>query len=222
MMAKQEQKTVNRTRKKNGCRGIHHSIHSPHLELEFCKKCDAHVQALDGNICSCCKKPLVKLLKNTWLSRVLKFGVRQHHNFLRDWMLYPDFCTVEPLKKPYTWHQIKVDPKTGKPVIDPKTNKPVTIPIRVTEGFVKKPRNSQILEVRYRDTVYVIPAKYLALALEPLPEDVKLKMIKKHVKIKGFRIWLPDEEQTDVKCPRCSSYLRYDKNEKVRCPKCDV
>lgn len=78
-----------------------------------------------------------------------------------------------------------------------------------------------LLEVKYRETIYLIPAKYLALALEPIAEDAKLELIKKHVKIKGFRVWIPDEEKTDVKCPRCDSYLRFGKDEKIKCPKCE-
>lgn len=196
MLVEQTVQQIKKMRKQNGCRGIHHSIHSPTLKLEFCKKCNAYIQTIQGNVCSCCKKPLVKLLKNTWLSRVLKFGVRQHHNFLRDWNMFPmDALNVEIRSE-------------GK-----KTN----------EVFVNGHDSIKtILEIKYRETVYEIPAKYLALALEPIEEDAKLSLIKKHVKIKGFRVWIPDEEQMDVKCKRCDSFLRFGKDEKIKCPKCDV
>ncbi len=196
MMAEQQSTSqIKRIRKKNGCRNMHNSIHSPHLELEFCVKCNAHVQVIEGNVCSCCKKTLVKFLKHTWLSRVLKFGVRQHHNFLRDWSMFPmDQVSV-------------ITDNSGK---------------KKNEIFVKGHSSCMTkLEIKYRDTVYEIPAKYLALYYEPIDEESKLELIKKHVSIKGLRIWIPDEEQTDVKCQRCDSFLRLDKNAKVRCPKCD-
>lgn len=195
MLAEQTTRQIEKIRKQNGCRGIHNSIHSPHLKLDFCKKCNAYVQALDGNVCSCCKKQLVKLLKNTWLSRVLKFGVRQHHNFLRDWNMFPmDMLNVET----------RTEGKKKNEVFTNGHHAGVTI-----------------LEIKYRDTVYSIPAKYLALALEPIEEDVKLALIKNHIKIKGFRVWIPDEEKTDVKCKRCDSFLRFGNDDKIKCPKCD-
>lgn len=168
-------------KKKNGCRGIHHSCHSPHLELEFCKTCDAYVQIRGHNICQCCAKTVVKFVKHTWLSRVLKFGIKQHANFIRDWSRYPDQgVEYRKLKKPYSWIQTYPD----------GTKKTV----KVIEGFVKKPKHSQYLEVKYRDTVYEIEVKFLALALETIKEDAKLAIIKKHVGIKGLRIWIGDDE----------------------------
>lgn len=202
-MSTQEELVKKKTKTK-GCRGMHHSIHSPNLELEYCKNCAGYVQIIKNHICSCCTKPLVKFLKHTWLSRVLKFGVRQHHNFLRDWSMFPMDC---------------VDVKTLdkiKTVYDCSGNK-----IRVKEGFFKGHKSGMVwLEVKYRDTVYEIPAKYLALALEPINEEDKLALIKSHVGIKGLRIWIPDSEQTDVKCNRCDSFLRM-KGDKVLCPKCN-
>lgn len=168
-------------KKKNGCRGMHHSCHSPHLELEFCKTCDAYVQIRAHNVCQCCEKTVVKFVKHTWLSRVLKFGVKQHANFIRDWSRYPDQgVEYKKLTKPYFWTQTFPDGTTKR--------------IKVTEGFVKKPKHSQFLEVKYRDTVYEIEIKYLALALETIKEDEKLTIIKRHVGIKGLRIWIDSDE----------------------------
>ncbi len=93
--------------KKNNfkCRGqqFHHRIQSPKYELEFCSKCDAYVEfrkvcndCLDvpnecthGPICYCCGKKTQKMFKKVWLSRILQAGWRQHHNFIRDWCIFP-------------------------------------------------------------------------------------------------------------------------------------
>lgn len=80
--------------KSSGCRGIHFSIHSPHLELQYCKTCDAHVQTKQSNTCECCSKVIPTKSNGAWLNKVLKFGVRQHHNFIRDWCMFP---TKEPV-----------------------------------------------------------------------------------------------------------------------------
>ena len=231
------QKKKIRVIKSTGCRSIHFSIHSPNLKLEYCKNCDGMVQVLDKNTCACCKKTVAKLLTYTWLTRVLKFGVKQHHNFIKDWLMYPDFCEVRPLKKPYVWYQDIYETKPPyNPVIDHKTGKTKQRKIMVKEGFMKKPSNSQFLEVRYRETVYSIPVKYLALALEPNDasitdlhgkilvdggEAAKLKMIKKHVGIKGLRIFYPEQEQMDIKCKACREFLKFDKDDNIFCPQCD-
>lgn len=205
-------------KKKNGCRDLHYSCHSPHLELEFCQNCDAYVQTRSKTLCECCLKTLTKVIKHTWLNRVLKFGIRQHKNFISDWSRFPDQgVEYKPLDKPYEYKQTFADGTTKK--------------IRVTEGYVKKPRRSQLLEIKYRDTVYEIEVKYLALALETNDasddnagirggEDAKLDIIKKHIGIKGLRIWIPDTELMDTKCSKCSSFLRYDKDDNFFCPKC--
>jgi len=219
---KEKQTTKLVEKKDTGCRDIHFSVHSPNLKLEFCKNCDGYVQVIESNICSCCKKKTGKVLKYTWLSRVLKFGVKQHHNFLKDWILFPDQgITVGRLKEPYVWEQELRDPKTHKRLIDKTTGKVKTRKILVKEGFKKPPKHSQYLEVRYRDTVYQIEVKYLALALEPIEDDAKLALIKKHVGIKGLRIWIPAEEQMDMKCKKCTEFLKYDNDDNVFCPYCD-
>lgn len=205
-------------RKKNGCRELHYSIHSPHLELDFCTNCDAYVQSRNKIQCECCGKGVSKPIKHTWLSRVLKFGIRQHRNFINDWARFPDQgVEYATLKNPYEYTQKFPDGTTKK--------------IKVTEGYVKKPRRSQLLEIKYRDTVYEIEVKYLALALETNDgtddiasikggEDAKLDIIKNHIGIKGLRIWIPDTEQIDTKCNKCNSFLRYDKDDNFFCPKC--
>ncbi len=209
-----------RVRKKNGCRGLHFSCHSPHLETEFCKNCNAYVKLQGKKQCECCSKDVVKFLKHTWLSRVLKFGIRQHRNFINDWVMFPEQGLFsETLKEPYTWYQKEFD-KKGKPIIDPKTSKQKVRKIKVEEIYVKKPKRSQMLEIKYRDTVYEIEVKYLALALEAGDEDAKLQIINRHIGIKGLRIWIPEGEIMDTKCDTCKSYLRYDKKDNFFCPKC--
>jgi len=238
MVSETLQKEKNKKIIKNtGCRNIHFSVHSPNLKLEYCKNCDGMVQCIDKNICACCKKTVTKMLTYTWLTRVLKFGVKQHHNFIKDWLLFPDFCEVRPLKKPYVWYQdVYEDKPPYNPVIDSKTGKQKQRKIMVKEGFMKPPRNSQILEVRYRETVYSIPVKFLALALETNDGDImdeenkkvlveggesaKLKIIKKHVGIKGLRIYYPEEEQMDIKCKACCEFLKFDKDDNIFCPSC--
>lgn len=216
-------------RKKNGCRGLHYSCHSPTVETEFCKNCDGYVQLKNKNTCSCCEKEVVRFLKHTWLNRVLKFGIRQHKNFINDWVRFPDQGVhYEKLVKPYTWYQEERDPKTFELILDQKTGNPKLKKITVEEGYSKKPRRSQMLEIKYRDTVYEIEVKYLALALETLDatddnakfRDKKLEIINRHIGIKGLRIWIPDGEIMDTKCTICSSFLRYDKNDNFFCPKC--
>ena len=222
---KQDQKEpkngkIVRLRKKNGCRGLHFSCHSPHLETEFCKNCNAYVKLQGKKQCECCSKDVVKFLKHTWLSRVLKFGIRQHRNFINDWVMFPEQGLFsETLDKPYTWYQKEFN-KTGKPIIDPKTNKQKVRKIKVEEIYVKKPKRSQLLEIKYRDTVYEIEVKFLALALEAGDEDAKLQIINRHIGIKGLRIWIPEGEIMDTKCGTCKSYLRYDKKDNFFCPKC--
>jgi len=232
--AQNEGKNGKKTRfkKKNGCRSLHHSCHSPHLETEFCKNCDAYVELINKNQCDCCGKEVMKFLKHTWLSRVLKFGIRQHRNFINDWVMFPDQgIEYKKLDKPYAYYQEIIDPKTQKPVIDSKTGKIKKRKIVVEEVYTKPPKRSQMLEIKYRDTVYEIEVKYLALALETIDasddkagirggEEAKLEIIKKHIGIKGLRIWIPDGEIMDTKCNRCQSFLRYDKKDNFFCPKC--
>jgi len=219
-------------KKKNGCRTIHHSCHSPHKETEFCKNCEAYVELIGKKTCGCCGKEVAKFLKHTWLSRVLKFGIRQHRNFINDWAMFPDQgVEFKTLDKPYTWYQDIFDPKTGKDVIDSKTGKIKKRKIVVTEVYTKRPKRSQMVEIKYRDTVYEIEVKFLALALETNDgsndkadirggEDAKLEIINKHIGIKGLRIWIPDGEIMDTQCNRCHSFLRYDKHDNFFCPKC--
>lgn len=183
-------------RKKNGCRSIHYSCHSPHLELHFCKTCDAYTQLRGNNICECCEKPVAKFLKHTWLTRVLKFGIKQHANYIRDWTRYPDGAEYRKLENPYSYTQSFPDGTTKE--------------IKVTEGFVKKPRYTQFVEIRYRHVVYELEIKYLALALEIVDSDLtdnkgriikkggekaKLDLIQKNIVIKGFGIRADGDEQ---------------------------
>lgn len=92
--ADQQEVKLSKLSKSKGCRGKHFSIHSPHLELQYCKVCDSYVQLKDGNVCQCCSKVIPTKSNGAWLNKVLKFGVRQHHNFIRDWCMFP---TREPV-----------------------------------------------------------------------------------------------------------------------------
>lgn len=81
------------------------------------------------------------------------------------------------------------------------------------------------IEINYRDLVYEIPIKYLALYSEVTDqkEEEKLKIISKHMRKKGFRILYPEDEYTDMTCTKCHvTRLRYNKNDVLFCSKCDV
>ena len=201
-----------RTNKK--CRGSKHhfSIHSPKHDVEFCKKCDAYVEVIEiknntsGEIqkgmCRCCGSSTIKNQKKTWLTRVLKAGVRQHHNILRDWTLFPDGCNIDEIKpRSYT-------DSTGKRIF-------------VREIYSKKPKYTQFVEIKYNETVYEISLKYLALYLEPINEEDKLRIINKKIGIKGYRITYPEEEEMDERCVVCNCKLRYNLGGRIFCPDCN-
>ena len=50
------------------------------------------------------------------------------------------------------------------------------------------------LEIGLGSQVYKIDIKYVALWLEPLIKEEKLKFIAKHYKLYGFRVWIPDND----------------------------
>lgn len=194
------------------CRGAqnHYSIHSPKHDVEFCKKCDAHVEVIsvtnngetENDICRCCGSKTIKIQKKTWLARVLKAGIRQHRNIIRDWIMFPEGALEEPIK-----------PRT---VRDLNGNK-----IRVTEGYTKKPKHSQQVEIKFNSTVYSIEIKYLALYLETINEEEKLNIIGKKIGIKGYRITYPESEEMDEKCVTCSTKLKYNLDQQIFCPNCN-
>jgi hypothetical protein len=178
--------------------------------VEFCKKCDAYVEVYDiennGEIqkgmCRCCGSNTIKNQKKTWLTRVLKAGIRQHHNVLRDWSAFPDGCRIDEIK-PRSYTDL-----SGKRVF-------------VREVFSRKPRGGQFVEIKYNSTVYEISLKYLALYLEPLIEEEKLKIINKKIGIKGYRITYPTSEEMDERCITCRCKLRYTLQNEIYCPECN-
>jgi|APSaa5957512535_1039671.scaffolds.fasta_scaffold22143_4 hypothetical protein len=203
--------TVNKRSNKK-CRGAqhHYSVHSPKHDIEFCKKCDAYVEVLDiqtktelkKGMCRCCGSKTIKHQKKTWLTRVLKAGLRQHHNVIRDWCMYPIGCQVEEIKpRSFTDY-------SGKR-------------ITVREVFSKKPKHSQYVEIKYNETVYEIQLKYLALYLEPINEEEKLTLIGKKLSIKGYRITYPEEEEMDERCVTCNCKLKYNLSGQIFCPECN-
>lgn len=188
------------------CRGVqnHYSIHSPKHEVEFCKKCDAYVEVMDKNYCRCCGIKIVKQQKKDWLVRVLKAGIRQHHNVLRDWIMFPNECQIAEIK-PRSYLDL-----SGKRIF-------------VREVFSKKPRNvqRQYVEIKYKSTVYEIQLKYLALFLESVNHEEILKIIDKKLSIKGYRITYPEEEEMDERCVSCGCKLRYNLQNQIFCPECN-
>lgn len=85
----------------------------------------------------------------------------------------------------------------------------------------KRPKMMSMIEVRFQEQVYEVPIKYLALAMEvPNNPDI-LNIFKHHVKLKGLRFIIPDEEQTDTKCEKCNEFLKLDRRGREICPKCD-
>ena len=109
------------------------------------------------------------------------------------------------------------------------------------------------LEIRYRDCIYEIPLKYIALFLETPDSHIlckkcdqffgtesktciscgnsefyntsghteKLAETRKHIKIKGYRFWYSEEEETDLTCKTCFRRMRYNKSDVLFCTKCD-
>jgi len=191
------------------CRGAqnHFSIHSPKHDIEFCKKCDAYVEVLvvqetKKEQCRCCGGKTDKKEKKTWLTRVLKAGIRQHHNIIRDWTCFPNGCEVKEIR-PRSFTDMK-----GKRIV-------------VREIFTKAPKHSQYVEIKYNETVYEIQLKYLAFYLEPIIEEDKLAIIGKKISIKGYRIIYPEEEEMDERCVTCNCKLRYNLNGQIFCPECN-
>ncbi len=205
MMKVEEVKTKVSGNKK--CRGEanHFSIHSPKHDIEFCKKCDAYVEEIangEKGICRCCGSQTVKNQKKTWLTRVLKAGIRQHHNVIRDWSSFPEGCRIDEIK-----------PRSFTDMAGKR--------IRVREVYSKKPRSSQYVEIKYNETVYEIQLKYLALYLEPLIESEKLAVIGKKLSIKGYRITYPTTEEMDERCVTCNCKLKYTLEGQIFCPECN-
>lgn len=212
LVTKQQTTLKKKTKSNKKCRGDqnHYSIHSPKHDVEFCKKCDAYVEVIDiennGEIekgmCRCCGSNTIKNQKKTWLTRVLKAGIRQHHNILRDWSAFPDGCEVTEIK-PRSYVDL-----SGKRIY-------------VREIFTKKQKHTQFVEIKFNSTVYEISLKYLALYLEVINEDAKLKIIGKKIGIKGYRITYPEEEQMDERCYICNCKLKYKLDGRIFCPECN-
>jgi ribosomal protein L37E len=65
-----------------------------------------------------------------------------------------------------------------------------------------------------------IPIKYLALANENRKPNEIYPLLEKHVRIKGYKITVPDKEELDVSCTRCSDKLKITKTGLIYCPSC--
>jgi len=80
--------------------------------------------------------------------------------------------------------------------------------------------NPIYLEIRFQGQVYEVQAKYLALAMERPNHPEILEIFKKHVRLKGLRIIIPEDEPIDSKCEHCNEQLRLDRRGREFCPKC--
>jgi len=88
--------------------------------------------------------------------------------------------------------------------------------------WIRMPTKERIwLEIKYGTTVYEIQVKYLALYNEEIKAEDKMRIIEKKLTIKGFRITFPESEEIDEICYICGVKLRYDKNSRIYCPKCN-
>lgn len=84
-----------------------------------------------------------------------------------------------------------------------------------------KPRMMEMKEIKHQDQIYEVPIKYLALAMEMPNSPEILNIFKKHVKLKGLRIIIPEEENIDTKCEKCNEYLKLDRRGREICPNCN-
>ena len=78
-------------------------------------------------------------------------------------------------------------------------------------------------EVRYKDVVYEFPVKYLALSAERVDPEMRSKMlelINNYKVYKGFRIMIPEDEETDSICMKCADPLKLDNKGNVFCERC--
>ncbi len=125
--------------------------------------------------CRCCGKKVQKSLKHTWVKRVMLAGMKQHRNFVNNWLMFPLGTKENPI----------------------------------------------YVEIKYREVVYEIDIKYLALFHQPLPPKEILPLIKDNLFIKGLRLWVPDEEFLDEKCGACGTIMKYNRKGDEFCPECN-
>jgi len=82
--------------------------------------------------------------------------------------------------------------------------------------------NPIYLEINYREVVYETDVKFLALfQCSTLPPKEILPLIKDNLFIKGIRIWVPDDEFMDEKCPHCNMVMKYNRKGVEFCPSCN-
>jgi len=78
-------------------------------------------------------------------------------------------------------------------------------------------------EVRYKDVVYEFPVKYIALAAERVDPEMRnkcMELINNYKVYKGFRILIPENEDTDSLCIKCGDEQKLDPKGVVFCPRC--
>ncbi len=77
------------------------------------------------------------------------------------------------------------------------------------------------VKIKYKDTVYQIQIKYLALYLEEIPKEDKLRILKKKLRIFGFRFSYPELEEMDETCVSCGEKLTYNLEGQIFCKNCN-
>lgn len=65
-----------------------------------------------------------------------------------------------------------------------------------------------------------IPIKYLALANENRKPNEVYPLIERHLRIKGYKFTIPDKEELNVSCTRCSTELKITSSGMIYCPSC--
>lgn len=189
------------------CRGKHHSPHSPELELRYCENCNAYVEYIKKKICYCCGLDTKKEETNIWIRRVLSAGEKQHYNFLFQYSMWPQDVGVVKAK----------NAKQGK-----KAKK------AEYDYFVRPDSDTMIyIEIAYKTVVYEIPMKYFMKGVEiknvQMSEDDKksaYKQISEYLALKGFRIFIPEAESTDIVCRLCNEKKVVSRDDTLYCPKC--
>ena len=92
--------------------------------------------------------------------------------------------------------------------------------VRKWAGFPTK--EPIFLEIRNKEIVYEIEIKYLALFEYHLnPFDI-MPTIQNKLRMKGMRLFFPEDEETDQICRKCGDTLKLDKNYNVFCKGCAV
>ena len=175
------------------------------MKFDFCKYCDANIFKLDNNLCSCCGHRCEKLETNNWVDKTLKAGVKQHQQFLQNWFMFPVGISKDyPLEIRYR-------------------DCVYEIPLRHLANFLETP-DSHIL-CKNCNEFFGTQNNCMNCGntefYNTSGHTEKLARIRKHLKIKGYRFWYSEEEETDLTCRKCFKRMRYNKDDVLFCPKCD-